>query len=128
MRPHKCGRIMDVDNEALQDLRAAKRRYDEALPAWHRAIYAALLAGVRMTDVAAESGYNREHVRRIRVAGDAGEIGGPSVATPAARPAPVRSAAVSTRPTPLPPVETVAYSDAMDEEHGPDAEPFIEAP
>lgn len=117
-----------VDDETLQSLRAAKRRYDEARPAWHRAIYAALVAGMRMTDVAAESGYNREHVRRIRDAGDAGEIGGPSVATPAARPVPVRSAAASTRAAPLPPVETVVYRDAMDEEDGPDVEPFIEAP
>lgn len=117
-----------VDDETLQSLRAAKRRYDEARPAWHRAIYAALLAGMRVTDVAAESGYNREHVRRIRDAGDAGEIGGPSVATPAARPALVRSAAVTTRPAPLPPVETVVSPPRYDEEDGQDAEPFVEAP
>jgi hypothetical protein len=64
-------------DEELARLRSISKRYRQAeklRPDLHRAIYAALLAGVTVATVAQETGYNREHIRRIRMTGDEGKL------------------------------------------------------
>lgn len=51
---------------AAQRFNEAKTATEQARQALHAAILAALAAGLPIGKVAAESGYDREHVRRIR--------------------------------------------------------------
>jgi len=66
-----------VTDKALARLRAAARRYrqiEHARVELHRAIFAALQSDVPVGQVATETGYNREHIRRIRIEGDEGKL------------------------------------------------------
>ena len=64
-------------DEELAHLRSLAKRYRQLKrmrPDLHRAIYAALRAGVSTSVIAQETEYNREHIRRIRIAGDEGKL------------------------------------------------------
>ncbi|WP_181780928.1 hypothetical protein [Pseudonocardia pini] len=64
---------MEENGDEMSRVRAAAERYQQARSeqasardALHSAIKAALVAGLPIGQVAHESGYDREHVRRIR--------------------------------------------------------------
>lgn len=71
-------RVDETIRRALRAARrkwsAAQRQHDAALAAWHRAIYDAHKNGAGVMELAEETGYKREHIRRIRVAGDEGRL------------------------------------------------------
>lgn len=51
---------------AAHDYESTAERHSQAREVLHRAIRAALAAGLPIGQVARESGFDREHVRRIR--------------------------------------------------------------
>lgn len=63
-----------VNGDPAAQLRAAKTRYERALPRYHRAVYEALRAGLGVMEASRITGYHREHIRRIRIQGDEGKL------------------------------------------------------
>lgn len=115
-----------MDQETEDQLRLARQHYDNARPTWHRAIYDALRAGAGVADVARVSGYNREHIRRIRHAGDAGELGG-TWRAPKRTPTPQVAPPLTLNVRTAPPSAPVVHRDVRDDD-GYIAEPFEETP